>query len=117
MTPKKSPQIIVDINEVLKNRQNRNLRPNIRQLLNQTFIIYNTEFGVGRKGEYAIVTTDRGEFFTMSKTLIDQLRAIDEYFAENNIDGVFVKLIEAKSKKDPTRTYLTFISPAGGDGE
>ena len=114
MTEKRKAKIIVDISEILKNRQNYNLRPNIRDLLYNTFVIYNVQFGVGKLGEYAIVTTDRGEYFTMSKTLIDQLRAIDEYFAENNVDGVLVTLIERKSKRDPSKTYLTFISPMGG---
>jgi len=114
---KKKPTVIVDFAEIIKQKRQQNLRPNIKELLYNSFIIYSVDFGVGRKGEYAIVTTDKGEYFTMSKTLIDQLRAIDEYFAENNVDGVFVRLIEVKSKRDPSKTYLTFMSPMSGDGK
>ena len=117
MSKKNAPKLIVDFLAIANQRRQRQLRPNIRELVGQEFIIYNVNFGVGKKGEYAIVETDRGEYFSMSKTLIDQLRAIDEYFAEHNIDGVFVKLVERQSKNDPSRKYLTFISPTGGDEE
>jgi len=108
MTEKTKPKVIVDFIEVLIEKRDMQRRPNIKELLNQKFVVYRAEFGVGRSGEFAIVHTDKGEYITFSKVLIDQLRAIDDYLSRHNINGVYVKLVQRKN-------YLCFVSPAEGD--
>ena len=111
MKDKAKAKLIVDFIEIQRKMRQQSLRPNIKELLNQTFVVYDVSFGAGKKGEFAIVKTDYGEYITFSKVLIDQLRAIDEYMTENEIDGVFVKLIQREN-------YLTFTSPSnGGENE
>ena len=105
---KKKPKLIIDFSEIQLYRTEKMMKPNIKQLLNQNFVVYDAEFGVGRYGEYAIVKTDKGEFITYSKVLIEQLRLFDEYKMEKGIDGMVVRLIR-KNK------YLTFVSPTEGD--
>jgi hypothetical protein len=104
----KKPRLIIDFSEIQLYRIEKKMRPNIRQLLNQNFVVYDAEFGVGRNGEYAIVKTDKGEFITYSKVLIEQLRLFDEYKMEKGIDGMLVRLIQKNN-------YLTFVSPTEGD--
>lgn len=105
----KKPRVIIDFSEIQLYRARKKMRPNIKQLLNQTFVVYDVEIGVGRNGEYAIVKTDKGEFITFSKVLIEQLRLFDEYKMETLVDGMLVKLIQKNN-------YLTFTSAKEGDG-
>lgn len=104
----KKLRLIIDFSEIQLYRTEKKMRPNIRQLLNQNFVVYDAEFGVGRYGEYAIVKTDKGEFITYSKVLIGQLRLFDEYKVQKGIDGMLVRLIQKNN-------YLTFVSPTEGD--
>jgi hypothetical protein len=70
------------------------------EMKGKTFIITNVEYGVGKYGEFAVVTVDDVLYRTSSQVLLGQLKAVEAHIKQN---GVRVTLRQPEGKK-----YLTF---------